>query len=163
MKNTTDETKAKDEKQEDVEVQEASREDECQELLEECNDKYKRALADYQNLEKRVLEERREWIKSSNKQLLLRLLPVLDTLILASKHSEDQSLKISVQQFLEVLKQEGVEKIETENKMFDPKYMECIETVDGTDGKVIEEIRPGYKLHDSVIRVAQVKVGKGEK
>src|SRR4051812_48473375 len=83
-------------------------------------DKYKRALADYQNLEKRSHEQRREWIMSSNKELLLRILPVLDTLILAQKHSEDQNLKVSVQQFLDVLKAEGIIKIEALGQEFDP-------------------------------------------
>ena len=42
---------------------------ELEEKIVELDNKYRRALADYQNLEKRVREERGEWIKSANQQL----------------------------------------------------------------------------------------------
>ncbi|MBI2430872.1 MAG: nucleotide exchange factor GrpE [Candidatus Levybacteria bacterium] len=122
----------------------------------------KRVLADYQNLQKRTVEEKREFIRTANKDILLRLLPVLDTLIIASKHSQDKSLQVSAAQFLQALKDEGVEKIETVGKRFDPIAMECVVTEEGEEGKVLEELRTGYKLSDIVLRVAQVKVGKGK-
>lgn len=127
---------------------------------EELENQVKRVLADYQNLEKRVREERINWIKTANKELLLRLLPVLDTLILAGQHVQNQGLQLSIQQFLGVLKNEGVERIETVGKEFDPKLMECVDTVEGEEGKVVEEVRAGYTLNDQVIRPAQVRVGR---
>ena len=129
-------------------------------LIEESENKYKRALADYQNLEKRVRDERANWIQSANKDLLLRILPVLDTLILASKHSEDKTLQVSIQQFLDVLKNEGVERIKTEKQEFEAQTMECIGTQEGDKGKVLEETRTGYKMGDTVLRPAQVIVGE---
>lgn len=134
---------------------------ELRQKISELEDKYKRALADYQNLEKRVREERADWIKTANKELLLRLLPILDTLILAKKHSKDQSLTVSTGLFLDTLKAEGVEKIETIGKEFDPHLMEVVATETGQeDGKVLEELRSGYRIGERVLRVAQVKVGK---
>ena len=132
------------------------------EELEECENKYKRALADYQNLEKRAAEERREWILKANKGLLLHLLPVLDTLILAEKHikTQNQELSLSLKQFLDTLKGEGVARIDAVGKSFDPHVMECVETVEGEEGKVVEELRSGYMLHDKVLRPVLVKVGK---
>lgn len=150
-------TDDKEEKKEDKRVRE------LEQKVEESESKYKRVLADYQNLEKRVSVERKEWILKANKDLLLRLLPVLDTLMLAAKHSKDQSLTVSLQQFLDVLKQEGIEKIETIGKNFDPNLMECIQTVEGEEGKVLEETRAGYRLYDQVLRPAQVKVGRQAK
>ncbi|MCL5433070.1 MAG: nucleotide exchange factor GrpE [Patescibacteria group bacterium] len=138
------------------------KEEESKKELEELEGKYKRALADYQNLEKRVAEQKSEWAKSANRELLLKLLPVLDNLELALKHTEDEGLKISVVQFLSALKSEGVEKIEVLGKEFDPNVMECIGTGEGEENKVIEEIRPGYTLFDRVLRPAQVRVGKKE-
>lgn len=129
--------------------------------IEELENQNKRLLADYRNLEKRVDAQRRDWILEANKKLLLNLLPVLDTLMLAEKHSKgDQTLGLSVRQFLDILGQEGVEKIKTEGISFDPNLMECIVTVEGEDGKVINETRVGYKLYDQVLRPAQVAVGK---
>ncbi|HXS14567.1 MAG TPA: nucleotide exchange factor GrpE, partial [Candidatus Saccharimonadales bacterium] len=46
-------------------------------------DSYKRALADYQNLQRRTLDEKREWARLSNKEFILKILPILDTLVLA--------------------------------------------------------------------------------
>lgn len=132
-------------------------------VQDEWENKYKRALADYQNLEKRVAVQRRELILSASRGILERLLPVLDTLLLAQQHSDDKGLQVSIQQFLDVLKSEGVEKIEAKGKNFDPSIMEAVGTQDGDEGKVIEEVRVGYTLHETLLRPAQVIVGSGKK
>ena len=134
--------------------------EELRKKVEELENHLKRTLADYQNLEKRVAGERQQLIKSANRELILRLLPALDTLILAKKHTDDQGLELATQQLFDILEREGVKKIETLEKNFDPKYMECVATVEGEEGKVIEELKPGYLLNDSVLRPAQVSVGK---
>ncbi len=162
-----DKTQINDTKLEEVELEEAPEENtevtKLQEKLEDAEFKYKRALADYQNLEKRVRDEKSEWIKMANRELLLRMLPVLDTLQLAKQHSEDKALAVTAQQFLDVLRQEGIEKIQTEGKQFDPHLMEVISTAAGEENKVLQEVRAGYKIGDRVLRVAQVIVGKKEK
>lgn len=149
----------KDDKQEKKE--ETKHIEELKQKTEELENNYKRALADYQNLEKRVREERNDRILRANKDLLLHLLPVLDTLMLAKKHIKvgDEGLDLSIKQFHDVLKNENVERIETVGKNFDPHFMECIETVDGEEGKVIEEIRAGYMLYDKVLRAVQAYRG----
>ena len=134
-----------------------------QELIkknEELEHQVKRTLADYQNLEKRVAEDRMEWIKLANKQLLLRILPAVDSLILAEKHTKDEGIILSIKMFLDALEQEGIKKIETIGKDFDPNIMECVHVADGNEGKVVEEIKAGYTLYDKILRPAQVIVGK---
>ena len=133
-----------------------------EEKIKESEEKAKRYLADYQNLQRRVQDEKVNWIRQANKDLLLKLLPVLDTLMLAQKHIQDKGLEISIQQFENVLDQEGLKRIETKDKEFDPHVMEAVTTqqVDGKKHKVIEEVRAGYKLYDQVIRTAQVIVGE---
>jgi molecular chaperone GrpE len=113
--------------------------------LSNLENQLKRALADYQNLEKRIASEKSSWILASNKNLLLRLLPGLDSLLLAEKHTQEA---------------EGVKKIETVGRTFDPNLMEAITTQEGEEGKILEEVRAGYMLYDSVLRPAQVIVGK---
>lgn len=130
------------------------------EKIEELENQLKRSLADYQNLEKRVSDEKREWIVSANKALLLRILPVLDTLRMASDHSQDENLRISLKQFEDVLKGEGITKIDTGGQDFNPQIMECVLTEQGEENKVIEELQTGYMLRDKVLRPARVKVGK---
>ncbi len=126
----------------------------------EVENQLKRALADYQNLEKRIIEEKSNWILSANKDLIVRLLPGLDSLLLALKHTNDEGIRLSVKHFLDIFEQEGVQKIVTENADFDPNLMEAVGTTPGEEGKVVEEVRPGYTLNNSVIRPAQVLVGK---
>lgn len=133
-----------------------------QQLVEENEGKYKRALADYHNLQKRVNEEKGEWIRSANKELLLRLLPILDTLMLVENHIKDQGITVSIQQFLDILKNEGVTRIKTVGEEFDPYTMECVTIEAGEDNKVLEELRAGYLMNEKVIRAAQVKVGRKE-
>lgn len=125
----------------------------------QLEDQLKRALADYRNLEKRVEEKRQEWVLTSNRILIERLIPVLDDLFLAQKHIQDDGLNMSIQKFQDILKEEGVELITTKGEKFDPNTMECVSVQEGDKDKVIEEVRSGYRLNDSVIRPAQVIVG----
>lgn len=134
-----------------------------EEKVTDLDNKYRRALADYQNLEKRVREERTEWIRSANQQLLLRLLPALDTVLLAAVHTEDKGIKATVDHFLSTLQSEGIEKIDTKDKEFDPSTMEVIQTIDGKEGKVLQEVRAGYTLYGKLLRPAQVVVGQEKK
>ena len=127
--------------------------------LKNLENQLKRALADYQNLEKRIADEKITWIKIANKDLLLRLIPGLDSLLLAQKHTQDEGVKLSIKHFLDILEEVGVKKIETEGKSFDPKLMEAVSTTQGEEGKVIEETRAGYTLFDTILRPAQVVVG----
>lgn len=133
--------------------------DERDEKIEQLDNQLKRALADYQNLERRTEEERREFVKYANKELLISLLPAFDALFLASKYTEDQGVKLTVQRVLEILKEQGIEKVETDNVQFNADLMECVEVVEGEDGKIIEEIRPGFTIFGKLVRPAQVKVG----
>lgn len=160
-KTAQDETEEVEEPEE-VEEAEDGEAETLRHQVEEYESKYKRALADYQNLEKRVAGQRFELLQSANRELLLRLLPVLDTLILANQHVQNEGLKVSIQQFLDTLKSEGVTRIETVGKDFDPNTMECITTEPGDENKVLEELRAGYMLNEKVLRAAQVKVGAGK-
>lgn len=128
--------------------------------VEELEDQLKRSVADFQNLEKRTAEERRQWIKLANYDLLLQLLPAFDALFLAEKYIEDEGLKFTVQSIKSTFEGVGVTKIETEGKSYDPQTMEAIETVEGKEGQVVEEVRPGFMLYEKVLRPAGVKVGK---
>jgi len=126
----------------------------------ELEDQLKRSVADFQNLEKRVAEERKHLIKYANYELLSSLLPAFDSLFLAEKYIEDEGLKYTVKSVKDALENVGVQRIETEGKDFDASTMDCVETIEGNEGKVLEEVRPGFMLYDKVIRPASVKVGK---
>lgn len=125
---------------------------------------WKRALADYQNLVKRVEADKKEFVKYATANLLGKLLPVLDILEMAAGHSQDAGVKMAVGQFQDTLQSEGLEAIEPKvGEVFDHLTHECIETLPGEpDNTVAEVLSKGYKIGDFVIRPARVKVFKSE-
>lgn len=128
--------------------------------IEEWKAKYLRAIADYQNQERRSREEKEEVRKYAGEVILGRMLSAIDTLQKAKDHLKDTGLDLAYKEFTAVLQENGVEKMRTVGEVFDPHQMECIEVVEGEDNTVTEELLPGYRYHGKVLRVAQVKVGK---
>jgi len=129
--------------------------------LEDYKSKYLRALADYQNLEKRVIQEKEEVRKYANSLLILDLLPFLDHLDKAEIFIQDRGLKMIKNNFFSLLKRWGLEEIEILNKDFDPLLAEAVELVEGKkDNMVVEVVRKGYLYQGKVLRIAQVKVSK---
>ncbi|MBD3365918.1 nucleotide exchange factor GrpE [candidate division WWE3 bacterium] len=132
--------------------------------LQEMENNWKRALADYKNLQRRTIKEKEDAVKFSNFVLASELIPVYDNLLMVEKHSEDQGLKMVVDQFWEVLKTTGIEKIEAGGKEFDENLMEAIEAQEVEDetqkGKVLEVLQNGYKFKDRVLKPVKVVVGK---
>ena len=125
----------------------------------QLEEQLKRALADYQNLERRVEEERRLLGQLSSAILIEKFLPVLDNLENAKKHIDDQGLEMVINQFKDVLKTEGVEEIVAEGTKFDPNLHEATEVAEGqNDGIIARVIRKGYKINNKVIRPTQVVV-----
>ncbi|MBI5449224.1 nucleotide exchange factor GrpE [Candidatus Gottesmanbacteria bacterium] len=141
-------------------IDQAKEIEEIHKQSDEWKNKYLRALADYQNLEKRTHTEKEETRKFAVLIFLERLLPVADTLARAQKHLSDSGLGLALKELDAILQEFGVEKIQTLGKPFNPHEMECIEVVEGKENEVVEEALPGFRLHGRVLRVAQVKVGK---
>lgn len=124
-----------------------------------------RALADYDNLRKRIEREKEEFEKSANIKLAIRLLPVLDILRQAQKHLNDPGVAITVSEFENVLKEEGIEEIKVKvGEVFNPEFQEALDMVPGgKKGTVAEVVLSGWRFADGrVIRPAKVKV-YGEK
>lgn len=125
----------------------------------ELENQLKRALADYQNLERRVEEERRLLTQLSSAIVVEKFLPVLDNLESAQAHLNDQGLELVIKQFKDVLTSEGVEEIPAVGLSFDPKLHEATEVVEGeNDNLIVKVAKKGYKINDKVIRPVQVVV-----
>ncbi len=135
--------------------------EELKKQLEEATHRWKLALADYQNLEKRTVSDRTEFIKFLSKNLIEKFLPVIDDLEKASHHLKDEGLDLAMKKLFLILDSEGVKRIDTQGKEYDVLSMEAISLEDGKiDNQVMEEYRTGYTIHGSVLRPAQVKVSK---
>jgi molecular chaperone GrpE len=141
-----------------------------------------RALADYDNLRKRVDLERESWIRFSGERILVKMIPVLDSLESALTYLKDQGLAIAINEFKKVLEEEGIVEIRPKaGDLFDEKNHEAVEVVEGKDkNKIAELILTGWRYKESsedtvfakkgkVIRYAKVKVygdklpGEGKK
>ncbi|HJZ05285.1 nucleotide exchange factor GrpE [Candidatus Amesbacteria bacterium RIFCSPHIGHO2_01_FULL_48_32] len=126
------------------------------------NENWKRALADYQNLSKRVEADKKEFVKFAAANIVTKLIPTLDVLELAAAHSSDPGIQMAVKQFQDVLSSESLQSIITApGEPFDHTIHECIETILGEpDNSVVELVAKGYKIDGLVIRPAKVKVYK---
>jgi molecular chaperone GrpE len=121
-----------------------------------------RALADYDNLRRRVELEKSAWVKFATQGVVGKLLPTLDMLLLSQKHVNDQGLSMAVNEFKKVLIEEDlVEIIPVAGMVFDHDQHEAVDVVEGEDGKVVEIVQSGWKFKDgNIVRPAKVKVGK---
>jgi len=131
---------------------------------------WQRAEADFDNYRKRVEQERSERDRFANMVLILNLLPVLDDLerafnSLSAKLAQltwIEGIRLIYHKLQATLEARGLSEIKTVGESFDPTVHEAVSQGEGEEGKVIEELQKGYKLHDRVVRPALVVVGKGK-
>ena len=137
--------------------------DKTAEKMLELEENWKRALADYKNLEKRVAEEKKALVNFSNILLIESLLPILDNFEQLENHADDMGIKMSIKEFRNALKQAGLSEVEVSlEDEFDSEKMDAIESVDGNKNEVVQIIRRGYFFKDKLLRPVSVKVGNGE-
>ena len=134
-----------------------------QDQVKQLEESWKRALADYKNLEFRTEKSVRDALIFGNKNLISRLLKILDDLGLAVEHHPDQIWARSTSDEMKtILFDEGVTEIDALGKPFNPNEMECIGKSDGDENIVVKIIQKGYKIHDQVLRPVRVEVGRGK-
>lgn len=146
--------------------------DEANLKISDLNDKYLRQIAEFDNYRKRTIKEKAELIKNGGERTIESILPVLDDFERAlANMTKDENAKeiltgieLIYNKFLSALKQNGLQKIETEGKEFDTDYHEAIAMVPAPSeelkGKVLDCVQTGYILNDKVIRHAKVAVGE---
>lgn len=127
--------------------------------LKDLENKWKRALADYQNLEKRIASEKSQFVKIANATLIEKLLVILDDLERASSHIKDSGLNMILGEFRSIIAAEGIEEIKAMGEDFNPQTMDCADLVEGPNNKVIKIIQKGYYYSGTVLRPAKVQVG----
>ncbi|MCX5718046.1 MAG: nucleotide exchange factor GrpE [Nitrospirae bacterium] len=145
-------------------------EKDIEEELRQEKDKYLRLYADFDNYKKRVARDKEELIKYGNESLLYELLPVIDNLEMAMKHSSNdtsaglaQGVEITLKEFLRVIDKFGLLPIDASGKMFDPSLhhaMTQVERDDIDENMVVEEFRKGYMFREKVLRPSLVAVSK---
>jgi molecular chaperone GrpE len=141
---------------------------ELQSKIDELTEALQRERADATNVRRRAEEDRTK-LASFYKVMIFRdLLPALDNLERSLKHIPKdlenhtyiKGIQGVVKQFEQCFKDLGLEKIKTVGEVFDPKLHEAVHLEDG-EGHVevvCEELAPGYRMGDDIIRHAMVKV-----
>ena len=146
--------------------------DEANEKVASLEDKYLRQVAEFDNYRKRTIKEKAELIKNGSERAIESILPVLDDFERAlSNMAKDENaseimtgVELIYNKFVGILKQNGLQKIETEGTDFNTDYHEAIALIPTPDekmkGKVLDCVQAGYTLNDKVIRHAKVAVGE---
>jgi molecular chaperone GrpE len=130
-----------------------------------------RSAADFDNFRKRTRKELEDARRSGREDLLRAVLPVFDNLeraIQSALRTKDvkavaDGLAMVQRQFTEALGREGIARIATVGKPFDPSVHEAIQQVETSDhapGTVLAEVQPGYTQGDRLMRAAMVVVAK---
>ena len=132
-------------------------------------DNYQRALADYQNLKRRVEIERNEMYQNAVGSVVKGFLEIGDDLERALKNRPTtdpgkawaDGIDLVYRKIIKKLDAEGVKPIEAEGQMFDTHIHEAIGQVEDDrfeSGQVVEVLAPGYMIGERVIRPAIVRV-----
>jgi len=152
-------------------------ENEAEKKLAECEAKrdeylagWQRAKADFLNYKKDELRRLQEFARYGNEELMRDLLGILDSFDLGISALEkmgpvEKGIYIIRGQTEEILRRYGVQKIEMQSHaLFDPTVHEAVGEVESEEppGTVLEEVSPGYRLHEKVLRPARVKVAKAK-
>lgn len=139
--------------------------------LNTMKDNYLRLYAEFENYKKRNQKERAELIRNAGREVLEKLLPVLDDFERAIKAmGKDESnpllegVQLIHQKMNGIMEQQGVKAIHSIGKTFDVEQHEAITEMPVEDadqkGKVIDEVEKGYMLNDKILRYAKVVIGR---
>jgi molecular chaperone GrpE len=132
-----------------------------------------RMAADFDNFRKRTRRELDEARRNGREDLLRALLPVFDNLeraIQSATRTSDvkamtEGLTMVQRQFIDALGREGIARVPTVGRPFDPGLHEAIqqvETAEHAPGTVIAEVQPGYSQGERLLRAAMVVVARGK-
>jgi molecular chaperone GrpE len=137
----------------------------------ELRDKYLRALADTENIRKRMRQQSEESVRLQREKLLRDLLPITDNLERAVEAARGggngkpivEGVEMVLRSLLEFLRANGVTPRESVGQPFDPQFHEAVDHVESGEhppNTVISEFHRGYQVGDRVLRPARVAVAK---
>lgn len=135
-------------------------------------DRLLRMTADFDNYKKRAAREREDVRRATYESLLSRLIPVLDNFEMAMTAAEQPQANVDtirsgvamiLQQLRGAFADAGLEEVNALGQRFDPTIHEAVsqqESNDVEEGKVVHQLRKGYRLRDRLLRPASVVVAK---
>lgn len=132
-------------------------------------DRLARLQAEFDNYRKRASKENADFRDYAVTDAARLLLPTVDNFTLALKNAQAnpeefrKGVELIYKQLQEALQKIGVQRIAAQGQPFDPRFHEAIEMVESNqvkDNHVLEELQPGYKIKDRLLRPAMVRVAK---
>ena len=137
----------------------------------ELKDKYLRALADTDNVRKRMRQQCEDTIRLQRENLLRNLLPITDNLERAVDAARGggngkpivEGVEMVLRSLLDFLRNHGVSPRESVGQPFDPQFHEAVDHVESGEhppNTVISEFHRGYQVGERVLRPARVAVAK---
>jgi len=149
--------------------------EELQEQNKELEEKYLRAVADFENIKKRLEREKLQAVSYANEEFARDLLPVIDSMDFASESAEkiedndneyvkkiEEGIALTIEQFKKVMQKHGIELISIEEG-FNPHFHDAVMQVDSKDheeGEIVQLLQKGYKIKERVLRPAMVSIAK---
>jgi len=138
--------------------------DELNDLLEKEKQKSLRLLADYQNLEKQIVDR----INAREDKIILNFLTVYEDFVRAKNIYEKEggnvdNLNSIIKNMESILGNYDVKPIETEGRKFDPKLHEVVQEIEDNDheeGTIVKEITKGYIIRNEIMKYSKVCVSK---
>ena len=124
-------------------------------------DALRRLQADFENYKKRMVRQQTETLQRAGEDLVVKLLPVLDTIDLARQHGAADGVDPITNSLLDVLGRSGLERIDPVGQPFDPNEHEAVAHESGGgsgDPEVVGLMRAGYRWKGRLIRPAMVTV-----
>ena len=144
----------------------------AQKELAEFKEKYFLSIAELENMRKRLQREKTEMTKFAAENIILDFLAPIDSFEQALSFTDQmsdetknwaQGFNMLLNQFKDVLTQNGITPFNCQGKAFDPELHEAVEVEETTktaEGTIVQEFQCGYKRGDRIIRHARVKVAK---
>lgn len=144
------------------------REEKCRSS--EYREHLQRLNAEFDNFRKRTMRSQKKQEKRVKTEVVKTILPSVDNLrrVLTATEDEDDPIRKGVEmilrQFEDRLANMGIVRIQARGEKFDPTWHEAVaqvETPQYPEGTVVEEVLPGYRMDDILVRAAKVKVARG--
>ena len=137
--------------------------------IEELQDRLKRQMAEFDNFRKRTEKEKAAMYEIGAKDIIEKILPVLDNFErgLAAVPEDEKGSSVAegiekiYKQFVKTLEDAGVESIEAVGKQFDPNLHNAVMHVEDEkygENEIAMELQKGYKYRGSVVRHSMVQV-----
>ena len=142
---------------------------------ENWKDKYVRALAEQENMRKRIQKEKQDMLSFGIENAISEFLPAIDNFENALRFASEADAAVKnwavgfemiLSQYKEVLYNHGIVSFHSAGNTFDPLYHEAVEIEETTaypDGMIMQEFTKGYKSATRTLRAARVKVAKHPK